>query len=132
MDSSGLSLDKRVRVNPRESPQVLKVSKKFGKIICLSLEHREKTYDCDFTRVIYCSPHCLTGAQDEYVNSLRTHFPDLELSSDLPNVVDLNLSADGHHKLIIVDDFIHYNKFMVTISTEVQICLLYTSPSPRD
>ena len=41
------------------------------------------------------------------MNSLRTHFPDLELSSDLPNVVDLNLSADGHHKLIIVDDFIH-------------------------
>ena len=126
MDGSGLSLDKKVRVNPRESPQVLKVSKKFGKIICpsrllvcgpslsgkstfvkLLLEHREKIYDSDFTRVIYCSPHCLTGAQDVYVNALRTHFPDVELSSDLPNVIDLNLSADGHHKLIIVDDFIH-------------------------
>ena len=54
--------------------------------------------------MIYCSPHCLS-TQEKYVNSLRSHFPDLELSSELPNVVDLNLSADGEHKLILIDDF---------------------------
>ena len=148
-----LALDKKVLVNPRESPQVINVSKNFHRIICpsrllitgpslsgkstfikLLLQHRENIYDSQFTRVIYCSPHCFSGALDAYLSSLRSHFPDLELSSELPNVVDLNLSADGYHKLILIDDFmLRFNnsdvafKLLTIQSHHMNISLVVTS-----
>ena len=123
MDAARL-LDRKIVVNPRESPQIIKVSKKFGKILVPSrilicgpslsgkstfmqrlVQHREQIFDRKFDRIIYCSPQCLSGAQNHYVEFLRKQFPALELSSELPCVNALNITSDGTHKLILIDDF---------------------------
>ena len=117
--------DQKTEVKPRESPQTIHVSKKFGRIICPSrmllagqslsgksqfirhlIQYRDQVYDQKFSRIVYCSPACLNGGQDEYVDSIRKHFPELELSSELPNVNSLDLGSDEDHKLIIIDDMI--------------------------
>ena len=114
----------KVLVNPKETIQFINVSKNFGKIICPSrmlvagpttsgkswflakmIEHRSSVYNCSFDRIIYFSPHCLTGGQDNYIASLRIFFPNLELSANLPNVDELNIVADDSHKLFLIDDF---------------------------
>ena len=114
----------KVLVNPKETIQFINVSKNFGKIICPSrmlvagpttsgkswflakmIEHRSSVYNCSFDRIIYFSPHCLTGGQDNYIASLRKFFPNLELSANLPNVDELNIVADDSHKLFLIDDF---------------------------
>ena len=118
--------DRKVKVNPRESPQKIEVSQRFGKIICPSrlmvcgpsmsgksfflrrvIEFREDIYDASFSRIIYASPNCLSGTQHEYVDALKEHFPQLELTSDLPNVNTLDLTSDNSHKLLIIDDMCH-------------------------
>ena len=116
--------DRKVVVNPRESPQIINVSNKFGKIICPSrmlicgpslsgkstfllnlVQHKDLLFDSKFDRIIYCSPQCLSGAQDEYIQRLREFFPAVELCSDLPDPETLNITADKSHKLILIDDF---------------------------
>ena len=118
------SIDRKIIINPRESPQTINVSTKFGKIICPSrmlvcgpslsgkstfikylVQFREEIFDKKFDRIIYCSPQCLTGAQDHYVEFLRKQYSNLELSSELPCVNTLNITSDGTHKLILIDDF---------------------------
>ena len=111
-------------VNPKENLQIIKVSKDFGKIICPSrmlvagpttsgkswfmakiIEHRSTIYNCSFDRIVYFSPHCLSGGQEKYIASLRKSFPNLELSASLPNVDDFSIVADDSHKLFLIDDF---------------------------
>ena len=122
--TSLLKMDEKVTVNPKESVQIINVSKNFGKIICPSrmliagpttsekswfmakmIEHRSSIYNCIFDRIIYFSPHCLSGSQNNYIASLRTFFPNLEISANLPNPDDLNIVADDSHKLFLIDDF---------------------------
>ena len=114
----------KVTVNPKETIQIINVSKDFGKIICPSrilvagpttsgkswfmakmIEHRSTIYNCSFDRIIYFSPHCLSGGQDNYITKLRQFFPNLELSASLPDADELNIVADDSHKLFLVDDF---------------------------
>ena len=147
------SIDRKIIVNPRESPQIIKVSPKFGKIICPSrmlvcgpslsgkstfmkylVQYREQIFDQKFDRIIYCSPQCLTGAQDNYVDFLRKQFSDLELSSELPCVNALNITSDGTHKLILIDDFmLSFNqsqnafKLLTIHSHHMQITAVVTS-----
>lgn len=117
-------------MNPRESTQFIKTSPKFGKIICPSrllvcgpslsgkstflkniVKYREEIYDCKFNRIIYCSPQALNLSQSGYVQCLREQFSDLELCSELPNIDELNITADGGHKLILIDDYmLAFNK----------------------
>lgn len=119
----------KVTVNPKENVQIIEVSKNFGKIICPSrmlvagpttsgkswfmakmVEHRSTIYDVSFDRIIYFSPHCLSGGQDDYIANLRKFFPNLELCADLPSVDALNIFADNTHKLFLIDDFMEsYN-----------------------
>ena len=115
--------DKKVVVNPKEQVQYLNVSKKFAKIVCpcrilvagpslsgksqfLSqlIEYRQQLFDTDFDRIVYSSPNATSGAQFKYVESLRKFFTDIEIISDLPDPVKLNLTSDGSHTLILVDD----------------------------
>ena len=117
--------DQKVKVNPRETPQKIHVTKNFGKIICPSrllicgpslsgksqlirrmVQYRQDIYSEHFTRIVYASPNCLAGTTDNYVDSLKEHFPELELTSELPNVHSLDLANDHSHKLVIIDDMI--------------------------
>ena len=68
------------------------------------IEHRSTIYNCIFDRIIYFTPHGLSGSQDDYITNLRIFFPNLEVSANLPNAEDLNI-ADDSHKLFLVDDF---------------------------
>ena len=150
MDAAA-SLDRKVVVNPRESPQFITVSKTFCKIVTPSrllvagpslagkstflkklVEFREEIYDQQFQRIIYCSPHCWT--QNEYLESLRKQFPNLELSSELPCLDALNIIIDGTHKLILIDDFMlafnqspHAFKLLTIHSHHLQISVVVTS-----
>ena len=124
MSSATAMENQKVFVNPKESVQIITVPKDFGKIMCPSrmlvagpttsgkswflskiIEHRSTIYNSSFDRIIYFSPHCLSGGQDEYIRNLRQFFPDLELSANLPNVDELNIVADDSHKLFLIDDF---------------------------
>lgn len=151
--SSSQASDQKILVNPKESPQILKVSRKFGKIVCPSrmlvcgpslsgkstflknlVVYRKEVYDVSFQRIIYCSPNAFNGAQDEYIQTLKTTFPDLEVLSELPVVEELNIRSDETHKLLLIDDFmISFNrsnsafKLLTIQSHHMNISIVVTS-----
>ena len=71
----------------------------------------------------------LDSAEDELLDNLESTLDDLEISVDQEPVVALNIETNS---TVATEELVEQESFDYTDNTDIDSCLLYTSPSPRD
>jgi adenosyl cobinamide kinase/adenosyl cobinamide phosphate guanylyltransferase len=69
------------------------------------LKHRNELFSTSFARIIYFVPSNNIDAHQEFIQKLKTVYPDLEIQTDLPKLSDIK--GDRLSKLFIMDDLMN-------------------------
>lgn len=96
------------------------------------IKHRDNMFDCNFTRIIFCTPS--GHANSDYFEEVKKFFPRFEHYYGIPDLESLNLENNTLPVLLIVDDlvyeFLNSSKMVNLITKEVHhksLGLIFTS-----
>ncbi len=114
---------KHSKLQVNQTVEKIHVNENFGKIITPSrmliagptlcgkstfalevIKYRDQMYDKPFERIIYALPEDSIHLHQNFLENLKTVYPNIEIVEGFPSIGDLNLKEDQTAKLLVIDD----------------------------